>query len=172
MKEFINKLKGKGEEETLNDKDIVITNDSKKDDIVKFLKIKLNFSEKGINSIVNELGVEDGEAILLLESKDIDEAQDLTEEEKERFKNFLKTINTKEEPEIIITKESSMEDVKQYLNKKLNFSEEGIKAIEDLGVDGGETLLSLQKEDIDNTKEFSKEEKENLINFLKIEEKT
>ena len=172
MKEFINKLKGKGEEETLNDKDIVITNDSKKDDIVKFLKIKLNFSEKGINSIVNELGVEDGEAILLLESKDIDEAQDLTEEEKERFKNFLKTINTKEEPEIIITKESSMEDVKQYLNKKLNFSEEGIKAIEDLGVDGGETLLSLQKEDIDNTKEFSKEEKENLKTFLKIEEKT
>ena len=168
FKEFINELKGKGKEETSNDNDndIAITKNSTKDEIIKYLKIKLNFSEKCIDSIINGLGVEDGETIFLLESKDIDEVSELTDEEKEKFKSFLNEIKTKEEPEIELTKESSIEDVRKFLKKKLNFSEEGIKAIEELGVEGGDTLLLLQTEDIDNA-ELSKEEKDNLKNFIK-----
>ena len=67
------------------------------------------------------------------------------------------------------TKESSLEDVKLFLSKKLNFSEKGIKAIEDLGVDSGEALFLLNEEDIDSNEDLSDEEKDNLKNFLNQE---
>ncbi len=172
FKDFINKLKskGKGEEEILAKPDIVIKKESNKDEVILYLKTKLNFSEKGIKIIIDDLGVEDGEALLLLEEKDIDEVEEFTKEEKDNIKAFINKNKENQEPEIKLSKESSMEDVKKFLAKKLKFSEKGIKTIEDLGVEGGDTLFLLQIEDINNTGELSQEEKDNLNKYLKEEE--
>jgi len=166
LKNCINDLK---KSEPIQEIDITLTEESDKAALTKFLKIKLDISEKGINSIIDELGVDDGATFFLLEAKDIDDDKDLNEEEKKRIKDYLNETKPKPETEIKITKESSLEDVKLFLSKKLNFSEKGIKAIEDLGVDSGEALFLLNEEDIDSNEDLSDEEKDNLKNFLNQE---
>ena len=54
-------------------------------------------TEKGINLIIDELGVEDGESFFLLEIKDIDDNKDLNEEEKNNLKNYLNEHKPKKE---------------------------------------------------------------------------
>ena len=164
FKNIIDELK---KEEPQKEPDIIITEESDKETIEKYFKIKLKISEKGIDAIINGLGVEDGGSYLLLETKDIDGVDELTEEEKIKLKEDLIQRKPKVEKEIIISKESPIEEVRLFLEKKLNISEQGIKAIEDLGVENGENLFSLELEDIDNTKELNQEEKDNLKNFLK-----
>jgi hypothetical protein len=166
LKNCINDLK---KSEPIQEIDITLTEESDKAALTKFLKIKLDISEKGINSIIDQLGVDDGESFFLLEEKDIDDDKDLNEEEKKRIKDYLNETKPKPEKEIKITKESSLEDVKLFLSKKLNFSEKGIKAIEDLGVDSGASLFLLNEEDIDSNEDLSDEEKDNLKNFLNQE---
>ena len=130
---------------------ITINNTSTKEEVAKFLKSKLNFSEKSIN----ELDL-DGEALFILELKDIDEFTEISQEEKD--------IKQKSEPEIDIklTKESSAEDVAKFLKFKLNFAEKSIKELE---LDG-EALFMLQSSDIDGFTELTEEEKKKLNEYI------
>ena len=166
FKNLIEELK---KEDIKNEPEINITEESDKETIHKFLKMKLKISDKGIDAIINGLGAEDGGSLLILESQDIDGVEELTKEEKDRIKEFLE--EKKPKVEIKISNESTIEEVRIFLEKKLGFSEKGIKYIEELGVENGENLLSLELDDINNTEELSKEEKENLTNFLKEKKK-
>ena len=152
-------------EEEKNEPEIILTKKSDKSTLIQFLKTKLNIPEIGINSII-DLGVDDGESFFLLFEKDIIGIKELNEDEKNRIINYLKENKIKEE-EIKITKESSLEDVKIFFGKNLNFSEKSIKAIEKIGVKDGESLLLLLEENIDKAEELSKEEKKQIKIFLK-----
>jgi len=120
---------------------------------------KLNFSENSIN----ELDL-DGESLFILESKDIDEFTEISQEEKEKLKSALKELKQKSEPELDIklTKESSAEDVAKFLKLKLNFSE---KAIKELELDGA-ALFILESNDIDELTELTEEEKKKLSEYI------
>ena len=156
--------------ETKKDNELVITNKSTSSEVAKFLKEKLGFK----NESVEKLDL-DGESLFLLEEKEIDELEDISSEEKDKLKKFLSEEKNKNEknssepepePEIIITKESSEEDVAKYLMKKLNFS---VKSVKELSLDG-ESLFSLNKEDIDGLNEITKEEKDKLKEYLNIKD--
>ena len=65
-------------------------------------------TEKGINLIIDELGVEDGESFFLLEIKDIDDNKDLNEEEKNNLKNYLNEHKPKKEIKITKNKKGNI----------------------------------------------------------------
>ena len=140
--------------------EIVITKESKKEDVAKFLKIKLGFSEKSIEF----LGL-DGRGLFSLKENDIQKEEHLTQEEKEKILNFL--IRNKKEykdSDIKLTKESTNEEVTNFLKIKLGFSEQ---IIESLRLDGN-SLFSLKEEEIKNkNNNLNQEEKDKLITFLK-----
>ena len=69
---------------------IQIDQNSSEEDVSKFLKIHLNFSISSIEA----LGL-DGESLFCLEESDIDGEEEITEEEKEKLKNFIITIKKK-----------------------------------------------------------------------------
>ena len=151
-------------EENPEEKEIIITKESTKEEVAKFLKDKFNLSKEVIESL--DL---DGEIFLLLEDNDIDDVDELNEEEKLKIKNYLNELkskneeNKKLEKEIIITKESSKEDVSNFLKNKFNFSE---KIIDALDLDG-ESLFFLEENDINDMDELNKEEKDLIKNYLK-----
>ena len=175
LKNLVNELKnkekeeGKGEgKEDENEEDIIITKETDKDTLIKFLKNKCKISDKGINAIINGQEVEDGMSFLLLEPKDFDDVNELNDDEKNVLKNVLNELKPKEEEKIKPpTKETKLEDLKIYLSKILNISENGIKEIIDLGVEDGETFFCLESEDIDGTKELTQEVKEKIKSLLK-----
>ena len=82
-----------------------------------------------------------------------------------KYINYFKTLKIEEpeETEILITKESSEEEVSKYLKEKLNISD---TAIESLGLDG-ESLFNLEETDIDEAEDLNQEEKTSLKNFIK-----
>ena len=168
LKNLVNDLKKENEE--VVEEDIIITKETDKDTLLKFFKNKCKISDKGIDAIITGLEVEDGETFLLLEPNDFDGIEDLNDNEKNKLKNALNSFKQKKEEQIKPpTKESKLEDLKLYLSKILKISEKGIKEIEDLGVENGETFFCLQDEDIDGTQELTKEEKDNIKNLLKKE---
>ena len=66
-----------------------------------------------------------------------------------KYISYFKTLKVEPPKEPTISKESSLEEVVSYLTKKLKISEEGINSIkEDLGVEGGESLIFLEESDI------------------------
>ena len=67
-----------------------------------------------------------------------------------KYINYFKTLEIEEpeETEILITKESSEEEVSKYLKEKLNISDNAIKS---LGLDG-QSLFNLEEKDIDELK--------------------
>ena len=156
LKNYLKEFKEKNQEE----KEIILTKESTKEEVTEYLKKKLNFSDKAIEAL--EL---DGKSLINLEESDFNEEEDLTEEEKEKLRIYLKEFKEKnqEEKEIILTKESTKEEVAEYLKKKLNFSD---KAIEALELDGP-TLFSLKESDIDKHEEITEEEKIKFKNYLK-----
>ena len=147
-------LKGeKKEDEEIPD--IKITKESTEEEVAKFLKVKLGFSDKAIEALVL-----DGDGLLSLKEEEIKNEENLTQEEKDKLISFLNA--QEEEQDIKITEESSEDDVKKFLEIKLKFSK---KSAESLGLDG-QGLLSSKEEEINNEENLTKEEKENLINYL------
>ena len=172
LKNLVNDLKKEKEKEKeeVVEEDIIITKETDKDTLLKFFKNKCKISDKGIDAVITGLEVEDGETFLLLEPNDLDGIEELNDNEKNELKNVLNSFKQKKEEQIKPpTKESKLEDLKLYLSKILKISEKGIKEIEDLGVENGETFFCLQDEDIDGTQELTKEEKDNIKNLLKKE---
>ena len=78
--------------ESADKEDIVLINEkSSSEEVSKFLRLKLNFSQDSIDNLAL-----DGKSLFDLEEKDIDNAKEITEKEKEILKKFisgeLKTI--------------------------------------------------------------------------------
>ena len=146
--------------EMKNISNIEINNNSSKEDVANFLKIKLKLS----NKIIQELDL-DGQSLFKLESQNIDEISQIEEEEKEKLKNLLIQIKQKHEaeskPNIVITIESNSEDVAKFLKIKLNFSDESIKELE---LDG-ESLFGLDTDAI-NEANIKEEEKKKFNRFF------
>ena len=154
---YINHFKTLKEE-----KEVIISKESSKEEVAKFLENKFNFSKE----VIEKLDL-DGVSFFLLEEDDINYLDELRKEDKDKIKNYLKEIKEKNQnsknPELIITKESTKEDVSYFLKNKFNFSQ---KAIESLELDG-EILLSLEENDIDDADELYEEEKIKFKNYLK-----
>ena len=167
------KLKQTNQEEETRQKEpepepepeIVINENSTEEEVAKFLKIKLNFSDKSIN----ELQL-DGQSLSLLNPEDVDDFE-ITEDEKSSLREYLKEKKEKQskepekekETEIKINFESSKEEVEKFLKKKLNLKEE---IINELDLDG-EILFLLDENDIKEIDELDKNEKELFIKTLK-----
>ena len=126
-----------------------ITIESDEKTIINFFKNKLNLSDKAIN----KLQIKNGVDIFYLDENSIEEIEEMTEEEKEKLKKFLK--------EFKIDENSPKEEVINFLEKKLNLSN---KAIDKLGVDA-ESLFLLEDKDIDKEK-ITDQEKINLKRYL------
>ena len=83
-----------------------------------------------------------------------------------KYIEYFKTLKApEEEEEILISKKSSEEEVSKFLKMRLKFSQESINNIE---LDG-ESLFDLKEEDVDEIKEITEEEKENLKKFIRGE---
>ena len=143
--------------------EIIITEKSTEEEVSKFLKIRLKFSQDSIY----KLGL-DGESLFMLEGSEIDKFGELTLDEKYNLKRFLfetkndKTLEQKPGPELIITEKSSSEEVAKFLKSKLGFNDEEIKELE---LDG-ESLYELEETEIDEFAFISQEEKDKLKKFL------
>ena len=135
-----------------------LTKESTEEEVTEFFVKKLNFSEDKMK----ELGL-DGQSLFLLEIKDIDDLEIITDKEKEIFKEYLIKIIKKPEPELKITYDSNKNDIANFLIKKINLKKD---IVEKLDMDG-ETLLFLDEKDINEINILSKQEKDGLIKVLK-----
>ena len=146
---------------TLKVKEIVVTSQSSKEEVAEFLRNELDFSE----STISELEL-DGESLFLLEEEDLDEEESLQPEEKEKLKQYIleNRAKDKKEPEITFSKNSTVDEVIEFLNQKFGIKKEKIK---ELGLDG-ESLLLMEEGELDDL-EPTPEQKEKLIEFLKEE---
>lgn len=145
--------------------ELEINKDSSEEEVAKFLKTRLNISQKSIDV----LGL-DGETFLELKIEEIDRIDQLTKEEKDNLKKYLRGEYKNEdkrkiesESEIIITKESSEEDVSKFLKKKIGLKEKSIEEFE--GIDG-ETLLSLTDSEIDLLNTLTHKEKDKIKEYI------
>ena len=152
--------------EVKNQLNIKIIETSTKEEVAKYLKVKLHFSDEDINNL--DL---DGESLFLLEPGDIDELE-INEEKKEKLKNSLNEIKNKttenkpkidSDSDIQVNNESNKEEVAKFLKIKLKISEESIK---ELDLDG-ESLFLLNPDFVDDFSELSNEEKNRLKDYLK-----
>ena len=116
LKNFIKELKEKEEEtKTKEETEIIVGKESSAEQVAKYLKEKLKISDTGIESLAL-----DGDSLFNLEENDIDEADDLTQEEKDILKKFIKELKEKEpKKEIKITRESDKNEVSIFLKEKL-----------------------------------------------------
>ena len=100
---------------------ILITRSSSKEDVTNFLKLKLKISQNSIDEMAL-----DGEILFELNENDI-ELLDILNEEKEKLKNYIRKLKSIEEQQKhIITKESSVEEVADFLRKVFAIPEDVI----------------------------------------------
>ena len=152
--EYFKTLKPPEEEE------ILISRKSSEEEVAKFLKMRLKFSQDSIKNM--EL---DGETLFDLKEEDVDELKEITKEEKENLKKFLRGEFDKNEEIIKLDSNSSMEDIYNFLKKILNFSDKAIENIKEQDLDP-ETFFSLSEDDINNIEGISEPEKEKLNIYL------
>ena len=145
------------------EENILITRKSSEQDVSKFLKFKLRFSQDSIDDLCL-----DGGTLFELTENDIDTNEQMNEEEKKNLKSFLRESSLKiPEPEIQITDESSMDDIYIFLQKKMGFSEDSIKILKEVELAPSDFFI-LTDENIDVDLEgLSGTEKEKLKDFLK-----
>jgi hypothetical protein len=150
------------------EEEIILTKKSSEEDVAKFLKTKLHFSEDSIDA----LGL-DGESLFLLEITEVQGLTELQEQERENLINYLRERENENEngnsdkikQKIIITNKSDEKEVAEFLKKELNFKDESIEA---LSLDG-ESLFMFEDTEIDNLTEITPEEKDKLKKFLNEE---
>ena len=142
----------------------VITSNSKPEEIKFFFEKCLNFKQN-----LNELN---GKELIELDiQKMIKLGLNLGQRLKlVKYINYFKTIKIDSKPkcEFEITRNSTEEEVANFLGVRLKFS---AKSIEYLGLDG-ETFLELNPTRIDKFNQLTTEEKENLKKYLRGEYKT
>ena len=145
------------------EENILITKKSSEQDVSKFLKIKLKFSQDSIDDLCL-----DGGTLFELTDTDIDTNEKMNEEEKKNLKTFLRESTLKiQEQDIKITDDSSIDDIYKYLQIKLGFSENSIKIMKEAELAPSDFFI-LTDENIDgDLEELSDTEKEKLKDFLK-----
>ena len=147
LKTFLNEMK---ENEK---KKIKITPDSDFQEVAIFMKEILEIPEDTIQDLSLN-----GEVFFSLNEEDID-GFEISEEQKVAMKNYLKEL--KSEEDIIITEESTKEDVKNFLIRKLSFDECSAKIMEY----DGKSLLALKEFEIKGLN-IKEEEKSKLTEYL------
>ena len=149
-------------ETSLNEEELYITRKSRREEVSKFLKMKINFSEESINNISL-----DGKSLLDLKEDEINNLEEISLEERKNLKKFLKREHDKreEKKEIQLNLVNSFEDVSKFLKEKLYFSDESIKYIQEQGLDS-EIILSLKENEIKELDGISEEEKNILNKYL------
>ena len=144
--------------------EITISRESSEDEVNKFLKMRLKFSEDSINKI--QL---DAETLFDLKEEEIDDLNEITTEEKENLKKFLRGEFDKnegeKEQEIKLDLNSSQEDIYNFLKKKLCFSDESIEKFKEQDLDV-ETFFGLTENEIKELEGISEIEKEKLNIYL------
>ena len=138
------------------DEDIIITRESKAEDVANFLKAKLKFSKESID----ELNL-NGEKLYNLQEEQINQFN-ISQEEKMSLKNYLKELKTNDVKKMKITKESNYEEVAIFLKLTFGISDDDIQY---LGLKG-DTFLTTTEEEIDDL-EISEEQKTLWKNYLK-----
>ena len=167
LKNCVKELKGKDKENQIQEPEIIVTKESDDDMVAKFLKTKLKFSENAIKAL--EL---DGKALFSLEDNDIDGAEELTEEEKNNLKNYLKTEREKNQNQNDIPSEEipqNKEDSAQEKNPKEPASSKINEKKEDNKENPKEDSQSNQKEE--NQKEKEPKDNKKEVNIQLLEEK-
>ena len=156
---YFKTLKPKVEEINQEKIDIKISRQSSEDEVSLFLEFQMHFSKEAIKKL--DL---DGETLLDLEEEEIDKTE-LTFEEKERLKKFLRDYKdlenqdknepeSKEDKELKINRNSSSEDIYNFLKKVLSLSDNAVSTIEEQDLDG-ESFFDLNE----NENEIEKFEK-------------
>ena len=140
------------------EEELKLTRNSSESEVREYFKKKLNFSDEAIE----ELSL-DGGTLFELNESEIDQVE-LSIEDKEKLKKLLRELKGEsQEEELIINEDSDNDAVNLFLKKKLNLSENALKAME---LDG-KTLFTLEDSDIDGVDELTDEEKEKMKNFMK-----
>ena len=144
---------------------VKITSKSSPQQVKNFLESCLNFRQNDINI--------DGKRLLELGEEEMDKLGFNLGQKKKLVKyiDYFKTLPPEEEEEkekeveeeIIIHRNSSEQDVSNFLRKKSHLSQE---IIDSLGFDA-EGLLDLEDNEIDGIEELNDNEKNNLKNSLK-----
>ena len=157
--QYINHFKSFLHTETFNEDDekIMITGTSSLEEVSNFLKLRLKFSQESIDEI--QL---DGETLFALEDNEIEDFN-ISTEEKEKLKNCIKRLKSFEETQkIIITKNTSSEEVADFLRKAFQIPE---NIIQDLQLDG-EIFFTTTEDEI-NDLQITETQKKSWINYLK-----
>ena len=117
-----------------NNYEISINEKSTSKDVATFLKYKFNMPQ----NVIEDMAL-DGESLTLIKEEDIDEIEEIPEEIKNEFKNYIKEINlekinenNKKEKEIE-TKKETHENNFSYKNRDNNIEE---NEVEDLPTEG------------------------------------
>ena len=167
--------------EYVNKHEIIIDKKSSKEKVALFLENVLLFSKEAINGL--DL---DGESIFLFDEDEIDESEDfqnLTKEEKEKLKNFLKVEKEKESLRDIKIKKNLEKENEIIINKKNNnnLNEDIIKNYKDENINLKKNKLEegdlkIFKKKINNNKNKNEKEiifelKDNEIILNKKQEK-
>lgn len=139
-----------------------LSNKSSKDEIAKYLKENLQFSDQ---SITTELAL-DGESLFLLVEEDINDFE-IKEEEKQKLKELLKQIKNPKKL-IQIDLKSNKEEILNFLKKSLEFSENSLDIFKELNDFDAQYLFSLEDDEIDEIN-LTNEEKSRLKDFLNKE---
>ena len=149
------------EQKKLPEKELILNEKSSKNDVAKYFKEKLKFSD----SLIKELQL-DGKKLFSLDGKAIDNLNIANEEEKEKLRKILNIKKPKEEKipsdsRKKITKESKKEEIIEFLKKNLKLDGEKYDLISDSDID---KLSTLENEEKDILRNFIKEEKNKLKN--------
>ena len=172
LKNLLKELKGNSQQ--TEKPEIKITKESQKEEVNQFLKEQLKLSEKAIESL--EL---DGEALFELEESDIDAAEELSQEEKERLKNFLnsekeknkdKTPTNEHIEETIVNKSIPKEEETKNNNISMEDKEKAISKSKGEGEGNDKNILKVGEQNVPKDLNNLKENKNKDKNEKKFEE--
>ena len=142
-----------------HEKELILTEKSTKDEVNKYLKEKLKFSDIALKSF--EL---DGKNLFSIDANGIEELEGMNEEEKDNLRKFLniKKPSREEKDKKIrkkITKENTKEELKEFFKQNLNLEREEYDSINESQID---KLHELTEDEKDILKQFLKEQKEKI----------
>ena len=152
LKEFLYEI-GKKPEQA---KELKITYESSKDEINDFLVEKIKIKKE----LVDKLSL-DGETLLLLNEKDINELEELSKKQKEELIKILK------ENIVRITERSNSSEVLKFLELNLDFEDKSIQTMKKLNLTG-KKLLCLNDEDINKIKSISEKDRIKLKKYIHL----
>ena len=154
-----------GEDKLESKEEITITNESNEQEVKVFLKQKLDFKDESIE----EFDGFDGKTLLGLTDTEIEELNTLSQEEKDKLKDYIENKDTKNiisEEVSEINEKSNEEEILNFIKKKLGVNEINDDLLIKMDV---EKISNLKEKEKDILSNFIKEKKNNSNNFNIIE---